>query len=210
MSILSPDPAKYPLCGYFLSGYLKKNPNDAENFPPGQFPDGFFRYEALFHDSLFHLKMTKENLRARQEFNSDSGDANNLESSIGVLRTAIHLGRAKFSEITLIKSKQKWPEADLTAKKNDRKVCFEVKTITKSSKGKKGHFFEDQLYEKIKESIAQARKQLNASAANLNCDFTIIHVRRKLVQSDYLSESGDYQNIFNRSLLRELMESGSS
>jgi hypothetical protein len=187
MSILSPDPAKYPLCGYFLSSYLKKNPNDAEIFPPGQFPDGFFRYEALFHDSLFHLKMTKENLRARQEFNFDSGDANNLESAIGVLRTAIHLGRAKFSEITLMKSKQKWPEANLTAKKNDRKVCFEVKTITKSSKGKKGHFFEDQLYEKIKESIAQARKQLTASAANLNCDFTIF-VRCKLVQSDYLSE----------------------
>src|SRR5467141_2221976 len=143
MSILSPDPAKYPLCAYFLSGYLKKNPNDAENFPPDQFPDGFIRYEALFHDALFHLRMMKEDLRARQEFNFDSGDANNLESAIGVLRTAIHLGQAKFSEIALIKSKQKWPEADLTAKKNDRKVCFEVKTITKSSKGKKGHFFAD-------------------------------------------------------------------
>jgi hypothetical protein len=111
MGIPSPDPAKCALCAYFFSGYLKKNPNDAENFPPDQFPDGFIRYEALFHDALFHLKMTKEDLRARQEFNFDSGDANNLESAIGLLRTAIHLGQAKFSQVTLIKSKQKWPEA---------------------------------------------------------------------------------------------------
>jgi len=41
MSILSPDPAKYALCVYFLSGYLKANRNDDENFPPDQFPDGF-------------------------------------------------------------------------------------------------------------------------------------------------------------------------
>jgi len=60
MSIPSPYPAKYPLCVYFLLGYLKTNPNDAENFPPDQFPDGVFRYEAVFHDALFHLKMTKE------------------------------------------------------------------------------------------------------------------------------------------------------
>lgn len=198
MSIPSPDPAKYPFCAYFLLGYLKTNPNDAENFPPDQFPDGFFRYEAVFHDALFHLKMTKEDLRARQEFNFDSGDANNSESAIGVLRAAIHLGQAKFSEITLIKSKQKWPEADLTAKKNDRKVCFEVKTITKGSKGKKGHFFEDQLYEKIKESIAKARKQLTASATNLNCDFTIYAcVVNWFSQTIYLNQS-DYQGIVNR------------
>jgi hypothetical protein len=35
-----PDQAKYPLCAYFLSGYLKANPNDAGNFPPGEFPEG--------------------------------------------------------------------------------------------------------------------------------------------------------------------------
>jgi hypothetical protein len=199
MSILSPDPAKYPLCAYFLSGYLKANPKDTENFPHEQSPEGFLRHEILFNDALFHLKMTKEDLRARQEFNFDSGNANNLESAIGVLRTAIHLGQAKFSEITLIKSKQKGPEADLTAKKNDRKVCFEVKTITKSSKGKEeGHFFEDQLYEKIKESIAKARKQLSASAANLNCDFTIFTcVVNWFSQTIYLNQ-GDYQSIVNR------------
>jgi hypothetical protein len=60
MSIPSPDPAKYALCAYFLSGYLKKNPNDAENFPPDQFPDGFIRYEALFHDALFHLAVMQK------------------------------------------------------------------------------------------------------------------------------------------------------
>ena len=68
-----PDPAKYLVCAYFLSGYLKTNPNDADNFPPGEFPEIFVRYEALFHDALFHLKMTNESLRAKQEFNFDSG-----------------------------------------------------------------------------------------------------------------------------------------
>jgi Holliday junction resolvase-like predicted endonuclease len=198
MSSPSPDPAKYPLCAYFLSGYFKKNPNDAENFPPDQFPDGFFRYEALLHDALFHLKMTREDLRARQEFNFDSGDTNNLESAIGVLRAAIHLGQAKFSDITLIKSKQKWSEADLTAQKNDRKVCFEVKTITKRSKGKKDHFFADQLYEKIRESIAKARKQLTASAAKLNCNFTVYTcVVNWFSQTIYLNQD-DYQSVVNR------------
>jgi hypothetical protein len=138
--------------------------------------------------------MTKEDLRARQEFNFDSRDANNLESATGVLRAAIHLGQAKFSEITLIKSKQK-SEADLTAKKNDRKVCFEVKTITRQQKG---HFFGDQLYEKIKESIAKARKQLTASATNLNCDVTIYAcVVNWFSQTIYLNQS-DYQSIVNR------------
>jgi hypothetical protein len=191
-----PDAATYPLCSYFLSGYLKENPNDAKNFPPDQFPEGLWRYEALFHDALIHLQMTKEDLRTRQEFSFDSGDANNLESAIGVLRAAIHLGQAKFSEITLIKSRRT-SGADLTAKKNDRKVCFEVKTITKRSKGRKGHFFAEQLYEKIREGIAKARGQLKASAAELNCDFTIYTcVVNWFAQTTYLNQD-DYQGIVN-------------
>jgi hypothetical protein len=191
------DAAKYPLCAYFLSGHLKANPNDADNFPPDQSPEGFWRYEALFHDALFHLKITKESLRARQEFNFDSGDTNNLESAIGVLRTAIHLGQAKFCEITLIKLQRTLLGADLTAKKNGRKVCFEVKTITKRSKGREGYFLADQLYEKIREGIARAREQLNASSVEVNCDLTIYTcVVNWFAQTVHLSQD-DYQYIVN-------------
>lgn len=142
--------------------------------------------------------MTKEDLRARQEFNFDSGDANNLESAIGVLRAAIHLGQAKFSEITLIKSNSTSPEADLTAKKNGRKVCFEVKTVTKQSKGRAGYFMDGQLYEKIREGIAKARGQLKASSTELNCEVTIyICVVNWFAQTVYLNQD-DFQNIVNK------------
>jgi hypothetical protein len=192
-----PDAAKYPLCAHFLSGYLKANPNDADNFPPDQFPEGFQRYEILFHDALFHLKITKDAFRAIEQFNFDSGDANNLESAIGVLRAAIHLGQAKYSEIALIKSKRQSLGADLTARKNDYKVCFEVKTITKQSKGRKGHFFAVQLYEKIREAIAKAREQLKASAVELSCEFTVYTcVVNWFAQTVYLDQS-DYQSIVN-------------
>ena len=117
--------------------------------------------------------MTKEALRARSEFNFDSGDPNNLESAIGVLRAAIHLGQAKFSDITLLKSKRNSPGADLTAKKTGHKICFEVKTISKGGKGGDGEFFEQQLYEKIRSNIGRAREQLKATALQLNCDLTI-------------------------------------
>jgi len=193
-----PDPAKYPLCAYFLSGYLKANPNDADNFPPCGFPEGLLRYEALFHDALFHLQMSKESLRARQEFNFDSGNANNLESAVGVLRVAIHLGQAKFTDITLIKLRQTSRGADLTANKNGRKVCFEVKTITKQSKGRASHFFADQLYEKIREGIARAREQLIASSLELNRELTIYTcVVNWFAQTVYLNQD-DYQYIVNK------------
>lgn len=147
-----PDPVKFPLCDFFLSGYLAANPEDTENFPTDQPPDDlFWRYEALFNDALFHLRMSKESLRAKQEFNFESGNANNLEGALGVLRAATHLGRAGFSEITLIKTKPESSGADLTAKKNSRKICFEIKTITKRSKGRDGLLMADQFYEKIKE-----------------------------------------------------------
>src|SRR6266853_101336 len=100
-------PDNFPLCIFFLFRYLQKKPHDELNFPSDQFPDGFKRYETLFHDGLFHLKVSK---------------------------------------------------------KNGVKVCFEVKTVTKRSKGRKNLFLEEQLYEKIREEIGKARKQLISSA----------------------------------------------
>jgi hypothetical protein len=135
-----PDAAKYPLCAHFLSGYLKANPNDADNFPPDQFPEGFQRYEILFHDALFHLKITKDAFRAIEQFNFDSGDANNLESAIGVLRAAIHLGQAKYSEIALIKSKRQSLGADLTARRTTTRCVSKLRPLRSKAKAERVTF----------------------------------------------------------------------
>jgi hypothetical protein len=191
-------PDNYPLCVFFLSRYLQRQPHDALNFPLDQFPDGFIRYETLFHDALFHLTITKEGLKAKGEFNFDSGDPNNLESALGVLRAAIHLGQAKFSKIALIKSKKGMRGADLTAEKNGFKVCFEVKTITKRSTGKKNLFLADKLFEKIKEGITSARDQLASSEKELQCDLTIyVCVVNWFEQTIYLNQS-DFQQIVDK------------
>ena len=123
--------------------------------------------------SLQALGVSKEKLKAKPEFNCDSGDAVNLEGGIAILRTVEALRIAKFSEITLVKPKKNSPGADLTAEKNGRKVCFEVKAFTKQSSGRKEYFIEEQLYEKILESLPKARKQLNASAVELACSLKI-------------------------------------
>jgi hypothetical protein len=188
----------WALCNFFLSGYLSINKNDPDNFPPDQFPAGFERYEKLFTSALQVLSLSKESLRSKPEFNFDSGDPVNLEGAIAILRTVEALRLAKFSKITLVMPKKNTPVADLTAEKNRNKVCFEVKAITKQSSGRKGFFFEDQLYEKILENLPKARKQLTASAAELNCSLKIfVCVVNWFAQSIFLGQS-DFQSVVNK------------
>jgi hypothetical protein len=202
-----PKPETYPLSTYFLSEYLRTNPNDSENFPPDQFPDGFMRYEILFHDALVILVLSKEALKARQEFNIDSGDANNLESSIAILRVVIHLRQAGFSNISLITPKRNSKGADLTAERNEQKVCFEVKTITKRSRGRTGFFLADQLFEKILEGLPTARRQPEISAAQLGCTLQVyVCVFNWFDQSIYLGQR-DYQAIVDKLEKNEEQES---
>ena len=183
----------FPLCGYFLSEYLA-NRNDPSNFPPDQCPGIFARYEEIFSTALDTLKLTKEALKSRSEFELSHATPTNLESAIAVLRTVEALRLQQFSGIRLLDP----PGADLACERDGRTVCCEVKSITKQSSPRDGFFFADQLYEKIQENIAHARKQLQATAAKLGGAVTMfVCVSNWFDQAIYLSEQ-DYQYVVNR------------
>jgi hypothetical protein len=176
-----------------LSGYLSVQ-EDPTNFPANEFPGLLNRYEAIFKSALDALGLSKEALRRKEEFNFDSGDAANLESAIGVLRTVETLRQMKFLRIALLKP----PGGDIVCEKDGQRVCCEVKTITKQSAARSGFFFADQLYEKILESISKARTQLEQSAAKCQCTVTIFAcVSNWFDQSIYLGEDS-YQYVVNR------------
>ena len=190
--------SKWPLCRYFLSGYLSSKAADPENFPPDQFPEGFDRYEAIFGAALQTLGLTKEALKSKSEFNFDSGNAANLEGGIGILRAVEALRLAKFTNITFVTPKKGSKGADIVAEKNNRKVCFEIKTITKQSSGRGEFFIADQLREKILESLPTARKQLAVTAEELQCTVKLfVCVVNWFDQSIYLGQ-GSLQQIINR------------
>jgi hypothetical protein len=187
----------YPLCVYFLSEYLSKR-NDSSNFPPDQIPGVFQRHEILFASALQALGMTKEGLKGRSEFNFDSGDAQNLEGGVAILRVVEALRLKGFSKISLVKPGKGKGGADIVCEKNCEKVCVEVKTITKQSSGRRGSDFADQLYQKILENISKASRQLKETAESLQCTITAYFcVVNWFDQSIYFQES-DYQHIVDR------------
>lgn len=187
-----------PLCQYFLSGYLAANESDSDNFPPDQYPDFLDRYEELFRSSLASLRLTQKDLKAIPEFDFNSGNANNLESGIAVLRAITALRDMGFGQIKLVKPKKRSLGADLYAEKNRERVCFEVKTITKKSKGRKGCFLEEQIFEKIKDCWQRARSQLAATTEQLRCTVRImICVVNWFTHSVCLDQSS-YQGIVNQ------------
>jgi hypothetical protein len=191
------DAATFPLCAYFFSGYLSRG-EDATNFPPNQGVVLFERYENLLTLGLAALGLTKEALRSRSEFNFDSGDAANLESGMGILRTARALELKGFVNIAIVNPEAGKQGADLVCEKNGRRVCLEVKTITKQSRGRSGFFLEDQLYEKAREFATKAAAQLKTSAATLDCEIKIIaYVVNWFEQTIYLTDS-EYQVIVNK------------
>jgi hypothetical protein len=183
----------FPLCRYFLSEYLSSQ-NDASNFPPDQCPGILARYEEIFRSALDTLKLTKEALKSRSEFQLAQATPQNLESAIAVLRTVTALRMQQFSAITLLDP----PGADLKCERDGRTVCCEVKSITKQSSPRDGFFFADQVYEKILENIAHARKQLQSTSAKLGGTVTMfVCVSNWFDQAIYLTEL-DYQYIVNR------------
>lgn len=187
----------YPLCGYFLSGYLSKR-EDPTNFPPEEFPELFGRYEKIFQSALDTLGLNREDLWNRSEFRFDSGDAANLEGGIAILRVIEALRLEKFVNIALVKSNKGSPGADITCAKEGQKICLEVKAITKQSSGRAVLFLEDRLYEKILENLPKARMQLEATASELKCSLKVFAcVLNWFDQSIYLGQS-QYQQIVNR------------
>jgi hypothetical protein len=191
----------HPLCEFFLTGYLSAH-EDPTNFPVDQ-PALFDRYETIFKSALDALKISKETLRSKAEFNFDSGNAANLESAIGVLRAVETLWQMNFQKITIPKP----PGADILCEKDGQPVCGEVKTITKQSSPRKGFFFADQVYEKIFENIDKARDQLNDCAKKFPRAVTLfISVSNWFDPAIYLTQQ-DYQYIVNR-LEKDQLEGG--
>ena len=98
----------------------------------------------------------------------------------------------------LIKPPKNAAGADLLSEKGGKKICFEVKALTKQSTGGEQKFLEDQLYDKIFDLTGKAKKQLAASAAQFTCELQIVvFVVNWFSQSIYLVES-DYQHLVNR------------
>lgn len=132
------------------------------------------RYSVIKYRPVARFYPVSTNLRAKPEFNFDSGDIGTLEAGIATLRVAnaLHLrGRTK---MTLIKPPKNEGAADLVREKGGKRICFAVKALTEQSTGGEHKFLEDQLYDKIFDLTGKAKKQLAASAAQLN-----------LVESDY-------------------------
>lgn len=192
-----PDSRTHPFCSYFLAGYLAKV-RDPTNFPSDQFPALFDRYEKLFDSALQVLNLKMEVLKSEPDFNFDHGNVKNLESGIAVLRVVNSLRQLNFLNIALLKRVRNARSADLICEKNEQRVCVEVKTITKQSSGRSGFFIEDQVYEKILESICKARNQLAATAVTMGCTVTVIAYVVNWFQQSIVLTLDDYQHIVNR------------
>ena len=196
--MIPPELSNYPLCSFFLSGYLENVDEDLENFPPNEFPDLFQRYENVLSAGLQNLGISKEQLKKRSEFNFDSGNAANLEAGIAMLRVTEESRLRGSSDMRLVKPHKGQPSADLTCTKDGQRVCCEVKAITKQSAGRKGRFLEEQLYVKVLEYICKARTQLEATASQLQCTVKIfVSVVNWFSQSIHLTED-DYQHVVNK------------
>jgi hypothetical protein len=192
-----PDPQKHPLSVFFLSGFLQKVA-DENNFPSGPGEAVFERYEIVFGKALEVLRLTKESLRAKPEFNFDSGDSSTLEAGIATLRVVNALQLMGHKQISLITPPKNAGAADLAGEKAGKKICFEVKALTKQSTGGSRKFFDQQLYDKVFDLIGKAKKQLMLSAAALKCDLQIVvFVVNWFSQSIYLVES-DYFDLVKR------------
>jgi hypothetical protein len=192
----APDPQRYPLSNHFLSGYLAKKDVDPTNFPCEQIPGIYDRYENLFRSALDVLGLAKENLKHRSDFNFDSGDANNLEGGIAMLRVVLALDRLEFSNITLIPS-QKGKDADIACERRGHRVCVEVKAMTKVSNGRDGLFLEEQLRSKIAESIPRAKTQLQASVKAGECSCGILACVVNWLDQSLCLGSDDYKHILD-------------
>jgi Holliday junction resolvase len=191
------DLSAYPLCAYFLSGYLQQR-DDEDNFPKKQFPEIFGRYEAIFRDAMRVLGLTKEALARRSEFNFGSGSAQNLEGGIAILRSVVLLDNCGFTDIALVNPPNGEKSADLLATRKAHRVCFEVKAITKKSAPHKEQLLEEQVYLKVTEFAQGASKQLAATAAREGCAVKIlICIINWFEQSIYLTPQ-DYQQIVNK------------
>jgi hypothetical protein len=191
------DASKSPLCALFLSGYLSRR-EDTTNFPIDGGDDLLSRYEKIFESAVSNFGLPKETLKRRTEFNFDSGDPANLEAGIAIFRVAEVLRINGFGAMELIDPEKNKQGADILCEKNGIRVCVEVKTITKQSRGRENFFLEDQLYEKAREVASKAAAQLNLSAEALKCEIKILAYVINWFDQTILLAQQDFQQIVNK------------
>jgi hypothetical protein len=188
---------KFPLCTYFLHGYLSRR-TDTVNFPLVGGEELLSRYEQIFESGVSNFGLPKEKLKKRTEFNFDSGDPTSLEAGIAIFRVAEVLRLHGFGALELINPEKDKQGADIACEKNGIRVCIEVKTITKRSSGLKGHFLEDQLYEKVRTFSTKAAAQLKQSAKTLKCEIKILAYVINWFDHTILLTQQDFQKIVDR------------
>ena len=97
-----PDLSAYPLCAYFLSGYLQKGA-DPENSPGNQItPKSSAAMRPFSKTQWTYSASPKRRSKKRTEFNFDSGYPQNLEGGIAILRAVVLLNRSGFTKIVLV------------------------------------------------------------------------------------------------------------
>lgn len=196
--IMEIDSSKFPLCAHFLSGYLSKRADDSSNFPIDGGDLLLGRYEKILESGLSNFGLSKEQLKKRSEFNFDSADPKILESGIAIFRVAEALRIRGFCDLELITPQSGMQGADILGTKDGIRVCVEVKTITKQSKGREGLFLEDQLYEKAREVATKAATQLVLSAKALRCEVTILAYVVNWFDQAILLTQEEYQQIVDK------------
>jgi hypothetical protein len=103
-----------------------------------------------------------------------------------------------FRDLELIQPEPGRQGADISCEKNGLRICVEVKSITKQSKGAEGLFLEDQLYEKVRDFATKAAAQLEQSARALQCDVKLLAIVLNWFAQTVLLGQQEYQQIVNK------------
>lgn len=134
--------AKYPLCDFFLRQCVetmsdKQVTDDLAEEPDLSLllhfdkPDQMGRLEELFARTMKTFGLSKEELKAKAEFNFDVYDMKGFESVRAVFRLAYALSEVGFTQFALLEGKGL---SDLTAMKDGQRWFIEVKVLVLQTK----------------------------------------------------------------------------
>ena len=137
-------------------------------------------------------------MRSRSDFNFAKFSSTEVDSAFGILRTVIALHQGGFEHIRLTKIQQK-PGADLVCQWRGNLLCGEVKTLTiKSERERPPHvWLEDQMLNKLRDVLPDARRQLRASKEELKCNHTMLSIVMNWVQHSIILDQDDFLRIAN-------------
>ena len=142
MKTLLNDLAKYPLCDFFLRRCVESMSQRQINDDLAEEPDlslllhfdkpgTMGRLEEFFAKTMVTFGLSKEELKAKADFNFGVYDMKGFESVRGVFRLANALSENGFTQFVFLKGKGL---ADLKAVKNAQEWLIEVKTLVLQTK----------------------------------------------------------------------------